>query len=147
MILGVSITRTSLPGALPPLAIGPGWTASNLRIDADEIARPDIRRRRKYLPDADNIHGSELYSAAKEQASITVPVLGRGTTRAELDAAFDALEAALGQFHFETTQNIDGIETTWSCDAGDIAYGRSKAKLHARYLSAVVTIPCYPTPA
>jgi hypothetical protein len=147
MTLTVTIDRTSL--SLSPLVLSGSDDANDLGITA--FQRPGRLARIKYMPDSDDVHGSEAVSMAWQQAVLGFTwVSDRAEDEADVQAARQELEAALGQFSYTvTTQEGDAAAETWQADPGSMqlaAGGRTTSDLEWHNPQWSVTIPVYPIP-
>lgn len=140
--LTISIDRTSL--SLSPLVLSAslGTTLGIVGYQA-----PALAWRLGYLPDSDDVHGSELQSAAYQQAILGFDwVRDGGATETQVAASYAEVAAAIGQFSYTVTTQVSGAPAqVWSADPGSMpASPRSYPDLVNRNPVYAVTIPVYP---
>lgn len=142
----VSIDRSDL--SLAALVIS-GDGSGTYSLTDRGLGRPAITPRITNMPDSRDVEGSEILSAVKEQTALPLEVLVQATSTAALDAAIDALDAALWQLQYDVTVTIDGVAKVWHCtpaawavSSGVVEYARA-----AQFVEVLtITIPCKPTP-
>lgn len=142
----LTIDRSGLTGAPAPLMFRgvvstATWTLMNLRV-------PGRVRRNTYAPDADNIHGSEVYASAWQQGLISFSARPEVADEAALQTAVSDLYAALDQRNYVVKVKIGtGMSEQWTCDPGSAepgSEGRTYVDLRDASPIYLVTIPCYP---
>lgn len=142
MNLSVTITRASL--ALPNLVIT-NYPTGDFWIPEDGLEEPEVNWRITYAPDHPDVHGRAKIGASLEASTIPLQVYTKAATAAALAANKATLRAALGQFAFNVTVNIDGATATYSADPCGPKWGQIDSGMLRAYLArASVVIPVYP---
>lgn len=139
-MISLSITRTAL-GLGPLVADTPGvaW------VPEDGLGDPGYRYRLEYAPSADNINGSELYSAAIEMGELPVSIYLMGSSSADLATTKATWVAAFGQWSYQMTVTVDGVATTYLCDPVYPRWGGfDSGMVRARLARAEVSVPVQP---
>lgn len=145
MTLTISIDRTSL--SLSALVLSGAVDANDYGITS--YSPPGLQQRRKQMPDADSVHGSEITGTAYQQAILGFSwVPDQATDETDVQAAYLEVAAAIGQFEFTVTTQVGGAPAqVWSANAGDIDLaGGSRTYTDLEHSNPVysVTIPVYP---
>lgn len=145
--LTITIDRSSLPGSLDPLEFSGNLDDAGLGIL--DYQPPARQARVAYAPDSVNTHGSEATGASWQQAILGFDwVCDTAADETALQAAYEEVVAALGQFSYEVTTQVSGAPAqTWSADMGSCAPSQrdyeNLANLNPVY---AVSIPVYPIP-
>lgn len=142
----ISIDRTSL--SLPPLVCagsrydGADWVIKTKLVQPGKVARI------VYMPDEPDVHGSQPVAASWQQGLLSFDVAPAAFTEQAMVNLVTQLEAALGQFSYQTTVTISGVATVWNCDMGSVEQvnGRAYVDLLGHNPRYAVTIPVYPVP-
>ena len=143
MILSLTIGRASL--SLADLVITNDPNAGDFWLPEDPFDEPEENYRLRYMPDSDDVHGKELVSAVLEHTSIPATVYTKAASAAALKANKAALRAALGQFAYSVTVNLDGATATYSADPCGARWGTvDSGMVRAHIAKASVSIPVYP---
>lgn len=145
MILSLTIGRASL--GLADLVITNDPAAGAFWLPEDGLEEPDQTWRLNYAPDSADIHGRELLSASRDHSSIPATIYTDATSSAELAANKAALSAALGQFTYPVTLDLDGAPLTYDADPCGPRWGAvDSGMVRARIARCSVSIPIYPIP-
>lgn len=144
MSASIDIDRTSL--SLGALTVSD--SSDTYRLARGGFGRPAITWRTTNAPDSDNVHGSELITAVKEQTSIPLTVLILGDTWDEVEAAIDVLDEALSQFSYPVTQTVGGVARVWAASPASWASTDPIESWNVAECIEVlnVTIPVQPIP-
>lgn len=143
MILSLTITRAGL--SLPDLVISNDPEAGDFWLPEDGLEEPDQNWRLDYMPDHPDVHGRDLLSASREHTDIPVTVYTDAASSAALATNKATLAAALGQFTYTVTLNLDGATSTYSADPCGPRWGAvDSGMVRARLARASFTIPVYP---
>lgn len=139
----ITIGRASL--SLPDLVFSGTFDGTALGITAYQS--PSLLWRRGYMPDSADSHGSELVSAAYQQAILGWDwVRDNEATETQVQASRKEVEAALAQFSYPITTQISGAPAeVWSAEPGDqVPAPRTYENLAYRNPVYAVTVPVYP---
>lgn len=140
--LTISIDRTSL--SLSPLVFSASLGTTLGILDYQPPAK---QWRRGYAPDSADVHGSELLSAAYQQAILGFDWVRDGdSTETQVQASRVEVEAALAQFSYTVTTQVSGAPAeVWAADPGaQVPSARTYSNLRHRNPVFDVTIPVYP---
>jgi hypothetical protein len=141
--LTITVSRTSL--SLPDLVFSGSLDGTTLGIVGYQP--PSLLWRRNYMPDSADNHGSELISAAYQQAILGWDwVRDGGATETQVQASRDEVAEALAQFAYTVTTQVSGAPAeVWSAEPGDqVPSARTYVDLvHANPVYAI-TLPVYP---
>lgn len=114
-------------------------------------SEPAIQTRLNYAPSAGFTHGDSLLGWSYQQTSLVFSVAAiNAASESAAKALIDALRAAVTQFSYNVTVNVNGAgNVVWACDPGTVtpAAERTYADLKNHNPEWVVTIPCYPIPS
>lgn len=144
-MLTITIDRTGL--ALDPLIIGdsPDGSGVGLWIPAGGYVSPDFTARLTYAPDSAYVAGRALLAATLEAATLPLVIIVEGSSQADMAARKAELAAALFQFSYTVTVDLDGNSETWSADPTYPQWGEISHAWASRFMGrAVVTIPINP---
>jgi hypothetical protein len=142
VILSLTISRASL--SLADLVITNDPTQP-FHLPEDGLEEPDVTYRLAYMPDSRDVHGKELVAAALEHSAIPATIYAKAADSATLATLKAELRAALGQFSYDVTLNLDGATATYSADPCGPRWGAvDSGMVKARMAKASVTIPVYP---
>lgn len=145
-LVTVSVARTSLSlAALEFKSIRGAWTWTII----GGLQVPAKVRRNTYMPEHPDIHGNELISSVYQQGVLSWVAEPEAASETALQTAVSELEAAIGQFSFNTTITIGTAPAqVWSCDAGSVSLANSSGRTYVDLRDSspryVVTIPVYP---
>lgn len=143
MILSLTISRTSL--SLADLVITNDPEAGAFWLPEEGLEEPDETFRLTYMPDSRDVHGKELVAAVREHSSIPATVYTKATSAVLLAANKAVLSAALGQFAYDVTLNLDGAAATYSADPCGPRWGEvDSGMVKQRMAKASFVIPVYP---
>lgn len=143
MILSLTIGRTSL--SLPDLVITNDPTAGAFWLPEEGLEEPDETWRLSYFPDSREVHGRALASAVREHSAIPATIYTDATSSVELGQNKAILSAALGQFTYPVTLDLDGAALTYDADPCGPRWGAvDSGMVRAKIARASVSIPIYP---
>lgn len=143
MILSLTIDRTSL--SLPALVISNNPFGATFWLPEDGMSEPNGDLRRTYMPDSQYAHGRELLGVSRAAADIAATIYAQGVDMAALTAAKTELEAALMQWDYDLTQNIDGAVTTYRAEPVLPTWGGvDSGMVRSRIARTSVVIPLHP---
>ena len=143
-MLSVTFDRTSL--GLEPLVITSDPGTGDFWLAEEDITWPTFAMRRTYAPDANDVAGASLLHAVPDQGTIGLKIGARTDTTAALKAAMDEFTAAVTQFSYVLTLQVDGVTFgAYNADPefpqwGALDSGNVRAKLN----EAQITIPINP---
>lgn len=141
--LTITIDRTSL--SLSPLVLS--GTVDGNALGVVSYQPPALQWRRGYMPDSADNHGSEVVSAAYQQAILGFDwVRDNDSTETQVQASRVEVAAALAQFSYTVTTQVSGAPAeVWSADPGDqVPSARTYSDLVYRNPVYAVSIPVYP---
>lgn len=141
--LTITVSRTSL--SLSPLVFSAALDGTTLGIVGYQPASRLWRR--GYMPDSVDSHGSELVSAAYQQAILGWDwVRDNGATETQVQASREEVAAALAQFSYTITTQVSGAPAeVWAADPGDqVPAARTFENLAHRNPVYAVSVPVYP---
>lgn len=141
--LTISIDRSSL--SLSPLVLS-GTNDSN-DLGVVNYTPPAKQKRLGQMPDAPDIDGTEYVSSSYQQSRLNFDfVTDKATSETELQALEDELAAAIDQFAFVVTTQVDGAPArAWSANSGDlIPPSRTYTDLANHNPVFAVSIPVFP---
>lgn len=141
--LTIVIDRTSL--SLSPLTFSASLDGATLGVV--DYQPPALQWRLGYMPDSSDAHGSELVSAAYQQAILGFDwVRDGGATETQVQASRAEVAAALAQFSYTVETQVSGAPAeVWSADPGSqVPSARVYANLLHRNPVYAVSIPVYP---
>ena len=143
MLLSLTITRAGL--SLPDLVITNDPTAGDFWLPEDGLEEPDQTWRLTYMPDHPDLHGKQLLSAVREHSAIPARVYTDAASAADLATNKATLAAALGQFSYTVTLNLDGATAAYSADPCGPRWGAvDSGMVRGRIAAASFVIPVYP---
>lgn len=146
MNLTLTITRTSL--SLPDLVITNNPFGAKFWLPEDGLEEPATEMRLTYYPDAADIAGKKLRAAVEEHSAIPAIIYTQAADSAALKANKAELRAAVSQFNFDTTLDLDGAADTYSSDPCLPHWGPvDSGMVRGRIARASVLIPVYPIPS
>jgi hypothetical protein len=144
--LTISIGRTSL--SLSPLLFSGSLDGTELGVV--NFQPPARLSRVTYAPDSIDVHGSEAIGASWQQAILGWDwVLDGAANETALQAKYDEVVAAVGQFSYAVTTQANGAPAqVWAADMGSVTPpARTYVDLaHPNALVVSVSIPVYPIP-
>lgn len=143
----ISIGRSSMPGSPAPLVFSATYDGTALGIVSYQP--PADVPRYTYAPSGGSANGAELVEVAWEQTNLGWDwIADEATTGADVQAAYLEVRAALEQFSFPVTTQVDGAPAqVWAADRGGMNPSpRTYEDLANRNPVYSVTIPVYPTP-
>lgn len=141
----ISVSRSVAAGGPTPLVFSATVDANPLGILSYQP--PSLLWRRGYMPDSSDVHGSELLSAAYQQAILGWDwVRDDDATETQVQASRDEVAAALAQVSYTVTTQVNGAPAeVWSAEPGDqVPSARSYEDLANRNPVFAVSIPVYP---
>ena len=142
MSVSLTISRTSL--SLADLVIDQDSTQP-FWLPEDGLEEPDNDWRINYMPDHPDVHGKEKLSAVLEHSAIPAVVYTKAADVATLAAQKAALAAALGQWSYTVTLNLNGATYAYSADPCGPRWGAvDSGMVRAKIAKASVVIPVYP---
>lgn len=145
--LTVSMTRTLLPGSLPPLEFSATLDGTTLGIAG--FQRPGAIARNGYAPANRFMDGLAATSSAWEKASLGLDWFADlAETETDNQAAYNEVWACIGQFRFLITTKVsDAPAQVWIADRGSMS-PNPLTYLDMVYPGPVypVTIPVHPIP-
>lgn len=110
-----------------------------------DVSFPPFEYRKEHYDDSKWVPGKRMKSAVLDQAEFNFLVIARAASDALLHNAVDVLEAALGQWSYDVTHNLDGETWTYDAEINRPAWGQiviGHRKLHVRV--GRVSIPVNP---
>jgi hypothetical protein len=145
--LTVTIDRTSL--SLDPLVLS--GADDDVELGILSFQRPGLQQRLTTAPDSRWFHSSEATSTAWQQAILAFDWArdGLDVTEADVEAAYDEVAAAVGQFSFLVTTQVNGATArVWSANAGSITPSARTFEdlVNPNATPFSVSIPVYPLP-
>lgn len=143
--LTVSVSRTVAAGGPTPLVFSAALDGTTLGIVGYQPAATAWRL--NYAPDSVDTHGSELLSAAYQQAILGWDwVRDNGATETQVQASRKEVEAALAQFTYTITTQVSGAPAeVWRADPGtQTPAARTYSDLAYRNPVYAVTVPVFP---
>ena len=141
--LTITVSRTSL--SMPDLVFSGSLDGTTLGITGYQP--PSLLWRKNYMPDSDDVHGSELVSASYQQAILGWDwVRDNGATEAQVQASRQEVAAALAQFSYAITTQVNGAPAeVWRADPGDQTVApRTWENLAYSNPVYAVSVPVYP---
>lgn len=141
--LTITISRTSL--SLSPLVLSGTYDSNALGVT--NYQPPAEVPRYGWAPDSADVNGSELISVALEQANLSFDVVTDQATTATVSQSLrDQVRAAVGQFSFTVTTQVDGAPAeVWSASRGQFSPApRTYEDMANHNPTYSVTIPVYP---
>lgn len=146
MTVGVSLTRTLVPGSPADLAIPADYTpGAAYWLDIDGFLEPEFDERPTYATDSADVPGSILTQSVRGLGVLGLTVCTIAATGADLKAQKRALEAAVRQFTFTATVTIVGDPDDYVCNPAKVSWGPVEAGWLRQFMArAVVTIPVLP---
>lgn len=145
--LTVSISRLLLPGDLDPLVFAATPVDGTLGIF--NYRQPAAIARNGYAPANRFRDGLELTSTAWEKSNIALDWMAdEAASETEIQASYDEVWAAIGQFRFTVTTQVSGAPAlVWKADRGSMT-PEPRTYLDLANLCPVypVTIPVHPIP-
>lgn len=145
MTTTLTIDRASL--TLPSLvATGSrDTTTSGFWIPEEGVGEPEFEPRYSYAPDSVWIPGRSLLAVVLEQGTLPLRINAKADTAVALAAKRRELEAALSQFVYPVTLDIDGATQTWSADFAWPKWASQHAADRDSFIArATVIIPVNP---
>lgn len=139
----ITVSRASL--SLPDLVFSMAYDGTPLGILSYQA--PALLWRRNYMPDSVDTHGSELVSAAYQQAILGWDwIRDNGATEAQVQASRKEVEQALAQFSYTVTTQVNGAPAeAWSAEPGDqTPSARTYEDLANSNPVFSVSVPVYP---
>lgn len=120
----MNVTATIRDGsaALPTLNLTP---ANGYHLFREGLGLPGQATFRRDRATSRFVPGAKLISAVRDVETGTLLVRVEGTTMAQLDARITTLQNAARQFHFFLDVTVDGVLTSYDCEAADTWLGRS----------------------
>lgn len=143
--LTITVSRLLLPG--PPAALVFSGKKGDVPLVITGYVPPSREARVTYAPDSVDVHGSVPIAAAWQQSIIGWDWAADGlTSESDVQAAYDEVAAALGQFTYTVTTQVSGAPAqAWKADMGSITpVPRTFANLANLNPEYAVTIPVYP---
>lgn len=146
----ITISRTSLPGSLPPL-VQSGIVDDN-EIGITSYQPPGRQARNTYGPDSADVDGSELLSTAWQQANLGYSYIAdQAEDETDAQATYADVVAAIGQLSYMVTTQVGGAPAeVWAADRGSIQLANSSGRTFEDLENATpeyaVTIPVKPIP-
>jgi hypothetical protein len=122
VVTQVSIDRSGMPGAPPPLVIGTHPASANYWLDAAGLGRPGRGWERTYAS-APDWHGEVLVRARRTNLSLPLTVYVQGNSSTQVENRLDDLLDAVGQLAYDVTVTVDDEATTYACDPADAEFG------------------------
>ena len=143
--LTISIDRTSLPGSLAPLVFSATENDGNA-LGIESFTEPGKQARIAYMPDSQDVHGSEPVAWAWQQGLLSWETFADADTEAESRSLLADVVAAVSQFSYTVTVTRNGVADTWSANPGSVvpAGDLTLEELESHNPTYVVTIPVYP---
>lgn len=145
--LTISIDRSSLPGSLAPLVFSAALDATPLGIVGYQP--PADVPRYAYAPSSADVDGAELVAVAWEHTNLGFDwVADEAASEADVQTAYLEVRAALEQFSFPVTTQVDGAPAqVWTADRGGMNPSpRTYEDLLNHNPVYSVTIPVQPIP-
>lgn len=141
----ISIDRTSL--GLAPLVFSADEDEHPLGISG--YTEPGRQVRVSYMPDEDNVHGSEPVAWSWQEGLLSWETFPAAASEAASRALFTEVVAAVTQWSFPVTVTVaDAAPEVWSAHPGSavLSGGRTVDDLEAHDPAWVITIPVHPIP-
>lgn len=132
-MISLTITRAEL--AEDDLVIDGNPFAGAFHIPEDGTEWPRFGMRREYAPPSAFVPGELLLSAVSGPAEWQFTVYAHGDDAAEIAAAMDELEAALTQFTFSVTLNVNGMTRTYPADPDFPDWGEVDSGMARKFLA------------
>lgn len=146
--LTISLSRSTAAGGPTPLLFSGALDGTALGVV--NYQPPARQSRVTYAPDSIYVHGSEPIAASWQQAMLNFDwMLDSAADEAAVQAAYAEVVAAVGQFSYSVTTQINGAPAeVWAADMGSVVPPqRTFVDLaHPDALVVAVTIPVYPIP-
>jgi hypothetical protein len=142
--ISVSIDRTEL--ALAALVITNDPYAGDFHIPEDGITEPEFPMRVAYAPESVYMPGKLPLAAAVDAGGLALIIYAHAASSAALTTAKAVLAAALGQWRFDITTDVDGEQITYEsiCPAVP-SWGQVDSGMVAAHMARCsVTIPVNP---
>lgn len=115
--LTLEISRSELN--LGPLEIS---TSNGYYVARDGFG-PGEQVLRRITAESPYVSGRILTHAVKAQETTVINLRVKGNTSNEMWSKIEILQAAVAQFSYTITFNLDGYEKTWRCEPADVTIG------------------------
>lgn len=144
----ISIGRASLPGSLLPLEFSA--VLDDVALGIVNYQAPARIAVVSYAPPSRDVHGSESDGASYAQSLLSYDwMCDTAADETALQAAYEEVCAAVGQFKYPVTTQISGAPAqVWTADMGSVTPPqRTFVDLeHPDALVVAIAIPVYPIP-
>jgi len=142
-----TIDRSSL--GLADLVID--GAAGDYTVQRDSFGLPPRSVRRTYAAASPWADGLLVVATALDQTTWVLPVLVQGVDADHCRAKASTLMAAVDQFSYDFTADLDGVVEVWAAEPADVTQGgpltRDASAGSTYFWELTLSIPVYPRPS